>query len=272
MKQALKRLKQSQLRWLAFSKPVKKLEIAVTDFCDLDCPLCSQGTPLQKDKKTMSLKELERISRFFRPYEFDVIKISGGEPTLHHQFGEICDSLKELFPAYAYELATNGCLLEKSLDHLEVFNRIALGHYPGRNDSTFFRLTELKLPNLHPYTKGDYSEMEDVYKESNLNKAHIYKSCKWTYIKKIVQSRIYPCCIIFGQSIRQNIDRNKVGVPIDEDWEENLTSIDLEPYCKHCFVDVDTRSHLRLVRRLYKNAMDLFRLKNEQKSNSRKRV
>jgi len=224
----------------ARGKPVKQLEIAVTDFCDLDCPLCSQGTPLQKDKKTMTLEELERISRFFQPYEFDVIKLSGGEPTLHTQFREICERLEKLFPAYDYLLATNGCLLEKYLDILDFFYTVEISHYPGNNDATFSKLSELKAPNFYLYTKQDYAGLDDVNKESNLNKTGIFKSCKWTYIKKIVQSRIYPCCIIFGQSVRQNIDREKVSVPIDEHWRENLLKIDLEPYCRHCFVDVDT--------------------------------
>jgi len=210
----------------------------------------------------MPLKELERISKFLRPFEFDIIKVSGGEPTIHPQFGEICDKLKELFPAHAYQLATNGCLLEKFLDHLEVFGQIELSRYPGRNDSTFSHLTELKLPGLQSYTKEDCYEMEDVNKESNLNKTSIYKSCKWTYIKKIVQSRIYPCCIIFGQSIRQNIDRNEVSVPIDENWRENLTKINLEPYCKYCFVNVDTRSRFRLAHKLCQNVRSLFPLLN----------
>ena len=252
----MKRLKQPHSRWLTFWKPSKKLEIAVTDFCNLDCPLCSQGTPIQKDKKTMPLRELERISKFFRPFEFDTIKLSGGEPTLHPQFGEICGRLKELFPAYAYTLATNGCLLEKYLDHLEVFNHIELSLYPGKNDSTCLRLTELKLPNLGSLAKEDYCEMEDVYKEADLDISHICKSCKWTYINKIVQSSIYPCCIIFGQSIRQNIDRNKIGVPIDENWREHLIKISLEPYCKHCFVNVDTGSYPRLVRKPFQNVID----------------
>ena len=208
----------------------------------------------------MSLKELERISKFLRPFEFDIIKISGGEPTIHHQFGEICDKLKELFPAYACQLATNGCLLEKFFVRLKVFNKIGLSHYPGKNDSTFFHLNELELPNLYPYTKEDYCEMEDVYKESNLDKNHIYQSCKWAYIKEIVQSRIYPCCLIFGQSVRQNIDINKVSVPIDENWRKNLTKINLEPYCRHCFVNVDTKSRFRSVHKLCQNVIPLIGL------------
>lgn len=188
----------------------------------------------------MTLEELERISRFFKPFEFDVIKLSGGEPTLHVQFREICDRLKELFPAREYQLATNGCLLEKHLDKLGLFYTIELSHYPGKNDATFSRLSKLKVPNSYLSTKNDYTGMDDVNKESNLNKTGIFKSCKWTYIKKIVQSRIYPCCIIFGQSVRQGIDRDRVSVPIDEHWRDNLLKIDLEPYCRHCFVDVRT--------------------------------
>jgi len=247
-------------RPLTFWKPVRRLEIVITDFCNLDCPLCCQGTRFQKDKKIMSLKELGRISKLISPFEFDIVKISGGESTIHPQFGEICDKLKEIFPAYAYELATNGCLLEKFLDHLKVFSRIELSRYPGKNDSTFFHLTELEIANLHSSTKDDYSGMEDIYKESNLDKTHIYQSCKWTNIKKVVQSRIYPCCQIFGQSVRQNIDINKISVPLDENWRKNLVKINPEPYCRHCFSDVDTESHFRSVRKLCRNVYTLLKL------------
>ena len=108
-----------RLKCIYFWKPVRYLELAITDLCNLKCHLCAQGIPLLKDKREMSFNELERISKFFKPYEFDVIKISGGEPTLHSQFRDICENLKELFPACFYMLATNGFLLEKYKEPLE---------------------------------------------------------------------------------------------------------------------------------------------------------
>lgn len=215
-----------------------QLEIAITDFCNLNCSLCSQGTPWQKNKRIISLNELERFSKLVKPFEFQVIKLSGGEPTLHPQFAEICDNLKKLFSAHRYKLATNGFRLEKFINYLEVFDDIELTHYFGRNDEIFGKLVKLNLPNMTPVDKQDYQELEDIFQEKNLNKTNIYKHCSYSEIFKIVQDRIYPCCVIFGQSVVKDINLDTISVPLDENWRENLAKINLEPYCRHCYIDV----------------------------------
>jgi len=252
-----------RFNWFCFWKPVKYLELAITDFCNLKCRLCSQGVPLQKDKREMSFKELERISKFFKHYEFDVIKISGGEPTLHSQFHEICDNLKELFPAYFYRLATNGCLLEKYLENVLMFDQIDLSNYPGQNDDVYFRIVNLKIPNIYTFKKEDYIQMMDIYQEKNLGKTNIFKSCINKNIKKIIQSRIYPCCNIFGQSFHQNISRNKISVSVDKNWRENLEKINIETYCKRCWINVDTENRIPSIRKFSRNIRRNF---SERKS------
>jgi len=215
-----------------------QLEIAITDFCNLNCPLCSQGTPWQKDKKIISLAELEKISRLIKPFEFQTIKLSGGEPTLHPQFAEICDNLRKLFPAHRYSLASNGFQLEKFLDHLKVYDDIELTHYPHRNDEVFEKLVKLNLPNVTAIKKEDYQDLVDLYKAKNLNQTNIYKRCPFAEIFKIVQNRIYPCCVIFGQSVVNNINLDLISAFLDENWRENLAKINLEPYCQRCGVKV----------------------------------
>ena len=217
-----------------------KLDITLTDFCSLNCRFCCHGTPLFKDKKHISLEELERISKFFKPYEFHVIKISGGEPTLHPEFAKICDNLKRLFPAKSYYLATNGFLLEKYIENVKIFNIIELSNYPPFNDKVYNRLVSIKnkIPNLVVRKKEEYDEIIDVNREMNLDKKNIFRRCPYTDNVKIVQDRIYPCCNIFGQAMRQNIKLDKISVKIDENWRENLEKINIEPYCRQCFVDV----------------------------------
>lgn len=229
------------------------LELAITDFCNLQCPLCCQATPIQKNKKIMPMEQLERISRLIEPHEFHAIKISGGEPTLHPRFGEICDRLPELFPGRLYILASNGKLMEKHKDHLDVFDRIDLSEYPGLNKE-FHSLVKLGLVNLSASTKNDYVEMEDVNSENNQGKTGIHASCHQANVKKIVQDRIYACCVIFGNSIRQKIDLDAISVPMDEHWRENLAHIELEPHCRRCWVDVPIGRAARvgqLLRRAY---------------------
>jgi len=81
--------------------------------------------------------------------------------------------------------------------------------------------------------------MEDIYQERNLTKHGIYSRCQFCGIKKVVQSRIYACCVIFGQSIRQNIEIDLVSVNIDENWRHQLHQLNIEPFCRCCFVDVE---------------------------------
>lgn len=232
-----------------FWEPVKYLELAITDFCNLNCRLCAQGIPLQKDKKEMTFDELERISKIFKPYEFDVVKISGGEPTLHSQFQKICENIKELFPAYFYKLATNGCLLEKYIDNIRIFDHIDLSNYPGKNDESFFHIINLNIPNLYPSEKADYHKMIDIFQEKNLGKNNIFGFCTNSNVKKIIQSRIYPCCNIFGLSLHRKISRNKISAFVDKNWRVNLGKINIEPYCEHCWTNVATTDHVSITQR-----------------------
>ena len=201
----------------------------------------------------MSFNELKRISTFFKHYEFDVIKISGGEPTLHSQFAEICDNLKELFPAHFYKLATNGCLLEKYIENVLIFDQIDLSNYPGQNDAVYRRIVNLNIPNIYTFKKEDYIQMVDIYQKKNLTKTNIFNSCSNKKVKKIVQSRIYPCCNIFGQSFQQGISQNKISGLVDENWKENLERINIEPYCKRCWTNVVTDEHNPSIRKICRN-------------------
>lgn len=214
------------------------LELAITDFCNLKCPLCSQGTPLQKNKQRMKMEDIEGYAEQIRPFEFSTIKISGGEPTMHPQFAELCGKLRDLFPSYRYEMATNGARLEEGAAAAKVFDKIDLSFYPGQNEQHFDKLAKLPLTNLNIATKRDYVEMEDVHQERNLGKKNIYQRCPFRMVKKVVQGRIYPCCIVFGQCIRQNKDPKEASVPLSNSWREEIDKIDMEPYCQHCYVDV----------------------------------
>lgn len=227
----------------AFQHPhyFKALEIAINDFCNLTCKLCSQGTPYQQVKRVIRLPELRRLSTFFRPYEFRTIKLSGGEPTIHPDFAEICQELHALFPAKRYVLATNGALLKKYLGALEMFTVVELSHYPGQNDAEYQELLGMRLPkNVFTMSKHDYAEMIDVFTPQNRGKVNVFEHCgSPRQIFKIVQNRIYPCCIVFGLSnLRKTVTAEEVGVPVDEHWREHLQQLDIERHCKTCWVNV----------------------------------
>ena len=93
--------------------------------------------------------------------------------------------------------------------------------------------------NLPARTKHDYKELIDVYAERNGDKHAVYQYCEFRKVKKIVQDRIYPCCVVFGQALRQGFSPESVSVPFDENWRENLAKVTIEQYCRRCCVDVD---------------------------------
>lgn len=220
----------------------KVLELVVTDFCNLSCKLCVQGVPYQDNKKFMSFDDIVHLSQYFKPYEFNMVKISGGEPTIHHDFGRICDNLKRLFPAKSYALATNGILLHKYIEQTRFFSLIDLTHYLGENDAVCQQLREMSFPNLKYHARSESSGLVDVFEEKNLNKNNVFETCSYYFpprINKVVQDRIYPCCNIFGLSVLRGVgDPDKISVRVDKDWRENLSKLDIESYCKRCFYDV----------------------------------
>lgn len=215
------------------------LEICITDFCNLSCAFCCQATVENEIKRTMSIEYISLISRSINDYEFLAIKISGGEPTIHPEFETIVRNLRESFKAQFYCLATNGKYLLRYRDLLDSFDCIEVSHYPGKNDQIVeaIRAANLELP-VDFIERVEGTSMHNVFEEPNQEKQNIFLRCRYPAWKKIVQGRIYPCSNIFGQAIRQNFDPNLVSVPVSRDWRNAIKAIDIEQYCRRCWVNV----------------------------------
>lgn len=220
------------------------LEIAITDFCNLTCEFCSQGTPLQNDKLRMSYHEIIKyIKLAVKNNEIDIIKLSGGEPTMHPDFKKICNIIKKNKSKKIFHLASNGVKIKKYLEDILVFDQIDLTHYPNKNDEIFFDIKKLNLENVITYEKNNFV-LDNVFDDNkNTDKNFdVYKFCNYSNVKKIVQGRLYNCCIAFGQSVRKNIDRKKISLAIDNtlDIKNNLN---YKQVCSGCYVDVSNEKN-----------------------------
>lgn len=124
----------------------------------------------------------------------------------------------------------------------DVFEWIDLSRYPGLNDREFDELLELKISNVNYFEKHDGEEMMDIRIFPNFNKKDIYSKCSWPRdIYKVVQDRIYPCCIAFGlTTIRKDksLTEDRLGVLLNHQWRDNLRSLNIENACKQCWVPV----------------------------------
>lgn len=216
------------------------LELCVTDLCNLKCRYCCQATNENSNKAHMPLNDIKKVAEMVSKHEFFTIKISGGEPTLHPNFGEICQNLRLWFTAHHYQLATNGCNLLRYRNLLHFYDSIDLTLYPGLNDKTYndILLSSIHTPDIFCTTRFDDELMRNVFKENNLGETNIFMKCRYPAWRKVVQGRIYPCSNIFGQAIRQKFNPNSVSVPMDENWRENLEELTIETHCQRCWVTV----------------------------------
>ena len=141
-------------------------------------------------------------------------------------------------------MATNGFKLEEYVDCIDIFSIVDLSNYPGLNDATYNRLMKLNISGLAGTKKENFGSMKDVYYKANVGKSNICKHCIYADELKIVQDRIYPCCVVFGLALLNNINTEEAGVVIDRDWRKKLAKIDLERFCKICWFEASIKSFL----------------------------
>ncbi len=92
--------------------------VDLTNRCNLTCPVCfananAAGYLYEPDMK--QVRVMLQALRDERPVDTRVVQFSGGEPTLHPQFVEICEMAKEMGFSHI-QAATNGILLGASVE------------------------------------------------------------------------------------------------------------------------------------------------------------
>lgn len=86
--------------------------IEITDHCNLDCPVCLVAHPGRRHLSRMEVAGmLDGLIRSERT--FDVINLSGGEPTLHPDFRGIVDECVKRPEIARVSVSTNGTILAR---------------------------------------------------------------------------------------------------------------------------------------------------------------
>jgi hypothetical protein len=103
-----------------------RLAFIITNYCNLNCRLCSSGIPYLKERFNISLEEFERTTRA----AFDIVdytnslEITGGEPLLHKDLPKMIEFYNtELIGRFNQWLIVTNGLLTPSDDLLAAFEK-----------------------------------------------------------------------------------------------------------------------------------------------------
>lgn len=96
--------------------------IILTSYCNLHCPYCFADNMIKtEDIKNISLDQFKRTLKWIGE-DAEEIGLIGGEPTLHPQFNEILDIIKNYSNSrrtpHFFTLFTNGIYLDKYIQNL----------------------------------------------------------------------------------------------------------------------------------------------------------
>ncbi len=92
----------------------KKVRIAITEKCNFACPFCyNEG--MSNISKILSVGDIRLIAEAISPY-VSGLKIVGGEPLLHPQFGEVVELCSK---TCSTTVTTNGFFLDRWTKYLE---------------------------------------------------------------------------------------------------------------------------------------------------------
>ncbi|WP_414731010.1 GTP 3',8-cyclase MoaA [Bacillus sp. FJAT-28004] len=108
----------------ALGRPLRDLRISVTDRCNFRCRYCmpeevfGPNFRFLPQEKLLSLPELERLTRIFVSFGVEKIRITGGEPLLKKNIGEIITMIRDIEGVRDIAVTTNGSLLKQKAREL----------------------------------------------------------------------------------------------------------------------------------------------------------
>jgi hypothetical protein len=139
-------------------------EIAITYRCQNKCENC--GTLCTQAPCNFGDLSVEEVERFIKEtvdetHQWGLITITGGEPTLHADFEEICDLLagyKEKYnSSMGLQVVTNGYgrMTETNIEYAKSKGiGIGLAYKAGRNSGLYVPVNDSPTDNGIPFTNG----------------------------------------------------------------------------------------------------------------------
>ena len=102
-----------------FGRQISYLRLSVTDRCDFRCVYCmSEDMQFLPRADILTLEEITYIATTFTELGVSKIRITGGEPLVRHNVGQLFENLGQLTHLSELTLTSNGSQLRKYTGHL----------------------------------------------------------------------------------------------------------------------------------------------------------
>ena len=93
------------------------LRLSVTDLCNFRCNYClPDGCEDHHHKQSLSVDEIRRLITAFAQLGVEKVRITGGEPTLRHEFNDIVSTIKSIPAIKNVAMTTNGYKMDQRID------------------------------------------------------------------------------------------------------------------------------------------------------------
>lgn len=95
-----------------YGREIRYLRVSVTDRCNLRCVYCMppEGVPPLPHERILGYEAIAAVARAAAGLGFDKIRLTGGEPLVRRDLGELVSLLAEI-PGLSVHMTTNGTLL-----------------------------------------------------------------------------------------------------------------------------------------------------------------
>lgn len=137
-------------KWLtdSYGRQLKKLRVSLIDACNFRCTYCMpEDVHFYHQNELLSASEFIDIVTALHSFGVEEVRVTGGEPTLRHDFINIMNGLSEI-PLTKLSLTTNAYALKKNLVELKKTNCSSIN----------ISVDSLDKNQFHQITKNDSFE------------------------------------------------------------------------------------------------------------------
>ena len=214
------------------------LNLGITTRCSMKCPNCTVDVPGIKARgEAEDALPSEIFMDAMKMQGLRRVHVTGGEPTLHFQFQELCSTLTSWFRCQYLTVETNGFGYRKYKSAFkELFDLVFITHYvkdavyPGSPDNTEIiagaqqdlgdkLIVEEPVSHLPAHATIQLGK-----RLSDFAKGQEPTACSKFFDPGLpagwYDGRLYRCCVGFG------IDKD-LGIPVTETWRDEILKLNL---------------------------------------------